>query len=294
MARGGDAPGTLAKQILQASAQLSPLRRRVARLLADEQPFVLASSAAELAARARTSDATVVRTVQALGFEGLAQLKRAIAAGLAMTPTSTDALRATLAQTGADMGRAVGLAMDLQRQAVEDLATDASRELLRSAVDLLHPARRIVVFGIGPSAPLAQYVALLLGRSGRSARALNATGIALADQLLDLQPEDVLLVMAYGQAYPEVSTLFAEAQRLSLPMVLFTDSLDPKLAADAAVVVPARRGHATQAALHGATLVALEAVALGLAAGQGERAIATLERLHELRHSITGGRGRPK
>jgi hypothetical protein len=43
-------------------------------------------------------------------------------------------------------------------------------------------------------------------------------------------------------------------------------------------------------ALHGATLVALEAIALGLAAAQGSRAVATLERLNDLRAAMMGNR----
>ena len=40
-------------------------------------PVTMKLSAAELAGRTGTSDATVVRTVQALGFTGLPELKRA-------------------------------------------------------------------------------------------------------------------------------------------------------------------------------------------------------------------------
>ena len=131
---------------------------------------------------------------------------------------------------------------------------------------------------------------MLVARAGRSARALDASGIALADQMLDLGAGDALLVLAYGRAYREVVALFGEARRLGLPIVLVTDSLDRSLARHADVVVPARRGRARRVALHGATLVALEAIALGLAAMDGDRALAALDRLNDLRAAIAGGR----
>ena len=96
----------------------------------------------------------------------------------------------------------------------------------RAAVATLHPAQRIVVFGLGPSAALARYLATMLGRAGRTTKALDASGIALADQMLDLGPGDALLVLAYGRAYREVVALFGEARRMALPVVLVTDSLD--------------------------------------------------------------------
>lgn len=270
---------------------LPPAARRVARFLNENRPLALALSAIELAERTGTSDATVIRAVQALGFAGLPELKRELAAALAASPADpAEAMRRTLAEAGQEAGRAVDLAIETQREAVDALATDEARATLRAAVAALHPARRILVFGLGPSAALARYLATLLGRSGRATRALDASGIALADQLLDLGPGDALLVLAYGRAYREVVTLFAEARRLALPVVLVTDSLDRSLARHADVVVPARRGRARRVALHGATLVAIEAMALGLAAMSGERALASLDRLNDLRAAIAGGR----
>ena len=270
---------------------LSPAARRVARFLGENRALALALSAAELAGRTGTSDATVVRTVQALGFTGLPELKRALAETLAAGPSDpATAMRDTLAEAGSNAVAAVDLAIERQREAVEALATPEARATLRAAVAALHPARRILVFGIGPSAALARYLAMLVARAGRSARALDASGIALADQMLDLGAGDALLVLAYGRAYREVVALFGEARRLGLPIVLVTDSLDRSLARHADVVVPARRGRARRVALHGATLVALEAIALGLAAMDGDRALAALDRLNDLRAAIAGGR----
>lgn len=281
----------LSDRLREAGAALSPGARRVARFIAENRALTLASSAADLAARIGTSDATVVRAVQALGFAGLPELKRVLAAGLGAAGASpAEAMRETLAEAGAEAGQAVDLAIETQREAVEALAGAEARATIRASVAALHPTRRILVFGIGPSAALARYLALLLGRAGRAARALDATGLALADQLLDLGPGDALLVLAYGRAYREVVALFAEARRLALPIVLVTDSLDRSLARHADVVVPARRGRARRVALHGATLVALEAIALGLAAMDGERALASLDRLNDLRAGIVGGR----
>lgn len=289
--RRGAVTDPFGARLTAAMAALSPAARRVARFLAENRALAVALSAAELAERTGTSDATVVRTVQALGFSGLPELKRELAAALAapaMNPA--EAMRGTLAEAGEESGRAVDLAIETQREAVEALATAEARATLRAAVAALHPARRILVFGLGPSAALARYLVTLLGRAGRSARALDASGIALADQMLDLGPGDVLLVLAYGRAYREVVALFGEARRQALAVVLVTDSLDRSLARHADVVVPARRGRARRVALHGATLVALEAIALGLAAMHGERALASLDRLNDLRAVIEGGR----
>jgi DNA-binding MurR/RpiR family transcriptional regulator len=128
---------------------------------------------------------------------------------------------------------------------------------------------------------------MLLRRSGRRSEVLDRTGIELADQLLDLHPTDAL---AYGPAYREVVTVLDEAARLGNPVALITDMLEGRLAARAQVVIPVQRGLAERVALHGTTLICLEALVLGLAASAKDQAVAALERLNELRQSLSGAR----
>jgi len=184
--------------------------------------------------------------------------------------------------------RAVDLVLESHAEAFEALRSTASRERIVAAVKVLHPAARIVVFGIGPSAALAGYVALLLERTGRRSKTLNGTGIMLADQLLDLRPGDALLTLAYGRAYREVVAVISEARRLRLAVVLVTDNPGNALAKSADVVLAAQRGRAERVALHGVTLIALEAVVLGLAAANRTNAMESLQRLNALRKAVSG------
>lgn len=288
-----DDPATAASaplaRLLGGAADLAPAARRVARWIADHPADALAASAATIAAVCRTSDATVVRVVQSLGFAGLPDLKRALADHLAGRPGAAGDLRRTLAETGEDPARAVAAVLDAHREAVEALATPEARTAIVAAVEALHPAARVHVFGIGPSAPLARYAATMLARGGRPASALDATGIGLADGLLGLARGDALLLLAYGRPYREATVALAEADALGLPTVLVTDDPDGPLARRARHVVPARRGRARRVALHGATLVVLEALVLGLAARAGSAAPAALDRLNDLRAALSGG-----
>jgi DNA-binding MurR/RpiR family transcriptional regulator len=273
------------------SEELTASAYRVAAYIDEHRATVLASSAADLAGLIGTSDATVVRAVQALGFTGIAEMKQELAASLQRPATPAEAMSRTLADIGGDTDRAIDLALGTHADAVNSLRTGQARSALTEAVQALHPADRVVVFGVGPSAPLAHYMSVLLSRHGRNARVLDATGLSLADQLLDMNGRDALLVMAYGRAYREITAVFAEAGRQRLPIVLISDSLDAQLARQASVVIPAKRGKASRAALHGATLVTLEALALGLAAADQRRSMDSLHRLNELRKLVAGESG---
>jgi DNA-binding MurR/RpiR family transcriptional regulator len=275
---GLDLMGRRAKQRLGAAGL------RVAKFIDENRQIVLASSAAALGARIGTSDATVLRTIQSLGFASLADLKSAILNG---RPNSTpaDDMRRTLV----DLDRATGAALDGVLQAHADglgvLRSKKCRARIAAGVRSLDGAGRIVVFGIGPSSALANYVSVLLARSGRRSRTISATGSMLADQLLDLGKGDALLILAYGRLYREVKAVFAEARLLRLPTVLITEADDTPLAKLADVCVAVPRGRPGQMALHGTTLVCLEALALSLAAAKPEAALASLDNLDRLRRA---------
>lgn len=279
----------LRDRIGDAVGGLPPATLKVLRFIEANPGLAVAGSAADLARRMDLSDASVIRAVQALGFEGMGGLRRALASALeGQSPAAR--MRRTLQDAGADSGRAIDLALDAHKEAFAALRSGVARERLLMAAGVLGGAERIVVFGIGPSALLAGYAVTLLGRAGRRARALDATGIGLADQLMDLRTGDGVLLLAYGRAYREVTATIAEARRLALPVVLVTDSPESGLARMADVVVPAARGRSGRVALHGATLVVLEALVLGLAAIDRPRALAALERLNELRKAVSGAR----
>lgn len=267
------------------SPELSPAVARVAGYLDGNRATVLASSAAEIAAGAGTSNATVIRAVQALGYDGLPSLKRALAATLEGGGAAEANMRRTLAEVGGDAERAVDAALDAHREAMEGLTSPRGRATIVSAVQVLQRAQRIGIFGVGPSAHLARYLALQLGRLGRRSLVLDATGWALADQLLSIQTGDALVLLAYGEPYREVRAVMKEARRRGATTVLVTDVGESALAREATALLVARRGRADRVALHAETLAALEALMLGLAAADSAgslRQLAELDRLRKL------------
>jgi DNA-binding MurR/RpiR family transcriptional regulator len=276
----------LNEMVRDAARKLGAAGRRVATFIAGNPQVVLASSAAAIGDRTGTSDATVVRTIQSLGFGGLGELKRAILEGVGDRSTPADDMRRTLGNLEKSTGHALDCVMQTHQEGLDVLRSDDCRAQIADAVQALDASKRIVVFGIGPSAALAVYVAVMLARCGRPNRTLNATGSMLADQLLDLRPGDALLILAYGRVYREVTAVFSEARKLGLPKVLVTEAKETALAKMADVVVAIPRGRPGQLAMHGATFVGLEALILSLAAARPNDALNSLDKLNELRRTL--------
>jgi DNA-binding MurR/RpiR family transcriptional regulator len=279
-----DSVSEFSSVLRRAHQQLGVTGVRVAKFIDENRQIVLASSAAALGARIGTSDATVLRTVQTLGFASLAELKSAI---LNSGPVSTpaDDMRRTLVDLEAATGQAFDGVLRAHTDGLDVLRSEKCRTQMAAAVRVLDGAERIAIFGIGPSSALATYVSTLLARNGRRSRTIGATGSMLADQLLDLAKGDALLILAYGRLYREVKAVFAEAKALGLPSVLVTEADDTPLAKLADVCVAVPRGRPGQVALHGATLVGLEGLVLSLAAARPEAALASLDNLNRLRRA---------
>lgn len=265
---------------------LQPAAQRVIRFISSNRLAVLSTSAADLAGQAGASDATVVRAVQGLGFKGLNELRQALAASLSAESNPADNMRRTAVDIGEEVERAIGSVIDTHLESLRDMTDPDFQTLVVRAVRILHQVDRILVFGIGPSASLSEYSAMLLNRHGHAARAVNATGNGIADQLLDMRAGDGMVILAYGRTYPEVVLAFAEARRMRLPIVLITDSLESKLAKQADVIIPARRGRQGRVAMHGATLVVLEALIFGLALANQDNAMKSLARVGDLRQRL--------
>ncbi|WP_072396815.1 MurR/RpiR family transcriptional regulator [Hyphomicrobium sp. CS1GBMeth3] len=265
---------------------LSPSLLRVLEFIDANRHEAMTKSAMELAAAIGTSDATVIRAVQAVGFDGLKELKQVLATASGSGQTPVDTITRTVASIKEHSATAVDQVFADHQETFAALSSDETRASILAAVERLSSAKRIGIFGIASTAFLARYFALSLNRTGRPTALFDGCMAPLPEQLLEMRGVDVLLMLAYGKPYKEAMSTIAEARRLRVPIVLITDSTETVMARQANVIVPVLRGYAGHISMHGATFVCLEAITFAVTAEDPPRAISTLERLSELRRSV--------
>lgn len=278
----------LQERVQANSEKLGPTMLRIARYFVANREVVLVASAAELASNAKTSDATIIRTAKSLGYAGLDDLRRNLADELRRDITPADRVARTLKGIKGDLPTAFEATLDIQMEALRALRQGLSHEQFQAAVDYVLAARRIAVFGIGPSSTMANYFVIQVRRFGLEAFALTETGLLLADQLLRLRKGDVLLIMAYGRVYPELQALFSCGERKGLTRILMTDTLAAKLKDRVDLLLQIPRGQADRFSMHTATLAFLEAMLVGIAARRPKETIENLSQLNQLRAEVTG------
>jgi DNA-binding MurR/RpiR family transcriptional regulator len=279
---------TFEERVADRLAQMSPAEQRVVRFFHANREEVLIASAAAMAAKAATSDATVVRATRALGFAGLDELRRTLASELRNSSSPAERLTRTLAEVGDNLPAAFAMTLDIHLRSLESLRRSITPELFEQAVDGIAGARRIVVFGLGPSSAIGSYLVTQLGRFGLDAASITNTGLLFADDLIKLREGDLVIILAYGRVYPELAALLDEIGRLGLRSFLVTDTLAATLRHRVDLVLPVARGQADMLSMHTATLGFVEALLVGVAAKRPDETLASLSALNEAREKLAG------
>lgn len=265
---------------------LSPRERAVTDFLLDRPSEAVTASAAELAARTGTSDATVVRTARSLGYGGLRELKRAL---LDMLTTRRDpalVLDQRLERLSGTrvFDQVLSDSVDLLRQLPETLDAGA----FDTAVRLVEEAGRTVVYGIGPASATARYCALELGRMGRRCAVVEATGFRLADDLLGIAADDVVVVFAPLRLFREIDVLLDQASEVGAPVVVVTEAVGESVGDRAQAVLTTPPSTSGSASENLASWLVAHALSMELAARDRTGSVAAHQRLNRLRRAVAG------
>ena len=278
----------LAERLALHAPTLSRSERRVAEFLAaspEEAPFL---SALEIARRLDTSDATVVRAVKALGYPGLQALRDELIGELRERATPAARLARSLEELGAQPAAILDHVLELQIDFLAEARRTIEPEAFTRAVDVLDAAQRVVVSGLGPTGALCDYFVLRLRRFLRRAESVTATGLRLADSLLSLGPGDALVLVVYESLDDDTAVTLARANELGIPVVLVTDSLGAALADRVAAALTAPRSRAGSLSTVTTTVAVFDALLLGVAARDRDRALSGLSELNRLREQVAG------
>lgn len=273
-------------QLTKRRHNLSPGALAVADFININRHTVLGLSALEIGMETGTSDATVIRTIQSLGFTGLRDLKDTLTAWLGQVESPVEKMAKTSHSLGSDADAAIDFTIESQKAALDALGSEENRANAAKAIQLIADAKAVGIFGIAASGIIAEYGARLFSRSGIPGKAYNRTGVTLAESLLQMSKGDVLIMLMNGRAHREATTTLTEAQRLNIPVIMILGRENAPLRPHAAASLVLPRHKADKVALHSQALFALEALHLGVSTLTAERSLETLDRLITMRKNI--------
>lgn len=266
---------------------MSKSHKKVAEFLLTYGIDVVYLSASRIAELVDVNRSTVVRTAQALGYEGFGDLQADLQQQLLKRFSTADRVKLDLLRLSEDIedqaAQENGLAIlsSMVRAEIKDLENMLSRITeadFNRAVDMLEKAQRIYVVGLRGSLPLAQTLVFLLRHVRTGCFLLEPGTHDFADQMAGLTPDDLLFTISYSRYASDTIRCMDYARRIGTPVMTLTDNVLSPAAkrADLAFVLLFRmylyRNTSTP-------MVLLNALAAALSARQARSSQAQLERL---------------
>lgn len=276
---------SLSARINRNVAGMSRAERIVAEYLRDHGRHAIFATAEQIGSVTKTSDATVVRTAKSLGFSGLLDLRRSLAAEVVVETSPVRQFHDEHESGGSAVARVF-------TEAAERLAATwrlVEEDDFAAAVGLLDEAREVLAFGLGGSGLLARYLALRLTRMGRRARASWATGFQLADDLLGLRADDVVVLYTPARLLAEIEVVLDHAHAVGARVLFVSSSLGAQFAdrVDVTLAAPQSTSNFTGEMLSAEVLT--DALLLQLGSGDETRATRASELLTSLRSELVQG-----
>lgn len=273
------ATSALLRRIETARGSMADSRRQLLEgILGDLDETVFLSSR-ELASRFRTDPATIVRTVQALGYGTFADFARDLRSHFL---THVNPYRIMAREVTTHRGAAFHVQACIERDA----------QNVREAQERLDPAglaavgarlcrcRRIVVVAGDLEYSLAQFLAYLLTALGLCATAPDGEGLTLHHQRA-LEREDAVVAIGYRRCLRVPVEAVAAARAAGAYAVAITDAATTPLArcAEAALLVPIEGE--SFASSYAPTLMAINALAVACAHANPRRTLRVLRPTEE-------------
>jgi len=276
----------LRQRVATKLADLSPSEVRVASFILEHAEDVAFLSVNDVARLLDSSDATVVRTAQSLGYAGFPDLRHELIDAVRGKATPALRLGRGLDSMSGTPGSLFDNALEAQIELLQQARGTVRAEAFEQAVDILVRADRTLAFGLEAAGHLAQIFALRLRRIGHEALSISASGMGLADTLLTMRSGDALVTIADEHSPIETTLVLKEAKSAGVPVILLTEALPARFADQTTVALIAPRSQADGFKTLTTTSALLDALLLGVAARDRARALLHLERFDRLRSQL--------
>jgi len=264
--------------------------RRIADLILEFPGEVAAYSATELAALSGGSKAAVTRLVKRLGFANFEAARRA--ARDAQTWGSPLYLLSREAPKGG-FGARIQEQIDQDHRNISQTLEALRPDTFDNIVDAICNAKRVFLLGYRNSHYLAGYARSLIFQVRDDVYLLPSAGETVAEEIADLNNQDVLMVIGFRRRIGEVLRAIAAANAAGAKVLYVTDwSADP--VSHTTWTIPCAVGGKELFDRYAAAMSVLHFLSVAVVnrlAATGRARLQRIENLHEELHEFEGHSG---
>ncbi len=203
-------------------SDLSSSRQRLLRQILNESDETFFLSSRELGRRYNVDSATIIRTIQALGYEKFADFSQDLREHFVTQITPYSAMKAA-EQTNRSVSDRVIHSVDHDIENLNSFRANLDPDKIVEIAKQINQARRIVVIGIDFASSLSIALAYGLSRLGYDAESpVGSTG-NVQNKIKILTPKDLLIAISFGRGLRETVGAVLSARRRNVPSFGITD-----------------------------------------------------------------------
>jgi len=191
-------PTALQSRFAEARSRLGPTRQQLIRDILDNCEETCFLSSRELAKRYDVDAATVVRTVQAMGYKGFADFSEDLRRHFVTRITPYTVLKAAT-QEKRSVADHIDHSLDKALENLNSVKADVDRNRVIALAQLIHRSRRTLIVGSDFAASLAYYFAYGLTTLGFEAEAPIGSEGNLQHKVELMNGRDLLIAISFGQ-----------------------------------------------------------------------------------------------
>jgi DNA-binding MurR/RpiR family transcriptional regulator len=273
----GTEPQTkLEVRFLESETSLSSSRKRLLNKILSEPHESFFLSSREMARRYKVDSSTIVRTVQAMGYEKFADFIDDLRNHFVEQITPYSSMKAA-AQKKGSVDDYIHQSIDQDLENVNAFKAGLDAEKIIELVKQIHHTRRIIIVGVDYAAPLAGMLAYGLVRLGYDAEApAGSTGV-VQNKVRIMTKNDLLIAISFGQGLRETVEAVQRARRQNVPTFGITDSDKTPIARFCEHYIIASTVRTSFLDSYVAPVAAINAVLVACAHNQPKRALELLE-----------------
>jgi DNA-binding MurR/RpiR family transcriptional regulator len=269
--------------LADAKGNLNNTRRTFLRAVLDNPAEAYFLSSRELAKRFDMDTATIVRTVQALGYEKFADFSADLREHFVMRITPYRVMK-----TAAEEGRApadhVSASLEKDLENMMELRSRLDVKGVLQAAKQIMRAGRVLVVGVDYAASLAWYLDYHLTVFGVRSEAPVGTSGSLQHKVRNLTAKDLMIVISFGRCLRVSVNAAIEARARHVATIGITDSEFGPLARHCDMHLLASVGNPSLAASYPAAMALLSCILVACAHIAPERSLDMLRQIEKDRH----------
>jgi DNA-binding MurR/RpiR family transcriptional regulator len=282
------APGRtpLAARLWEAKANLSSNRQQLLRRILEESSETFFLSSREMASRYNVNPATIIRTIQALGYEKFADFANDLREHFVTKITPYHAMKAAVA-TDRSVADRIRQSVDKDLANLNDFRIHLDADQLVDIANRISLARRITVIGVDFAASLAWLLAYGLLRLGFDVDAPVGSSGVMQNRMKIMTPKDLLIAISFGRGLRETIEAVKGARRRNIPSLGITDGDSTPIAKYCDTYIVASTARSSFIDSYVAPTAALNAILVACAHSQSERSLEHLRQFEDEYFSST-------